>query len=100
MTDPIKKNAQDYTRRDANNESDEYHHTCSFGLFQKDFRRKRGAVEECHEFGLGPVTSLGLPPFRSSHLVKSRTFTACSTATLVTDTRTVASPWGIPATHS
>ena len=70
MTDPIKKNAQDYTRRDANNESDEYHHTCSFGLFQKDFRRKRGAVEECHEFGLGPVTSLGLAlPFKPSREV-------------------------------
>ena len=70
MADPIKKNAQDYTRRDANNESDEYHHTCSFGLFQKDFRRKRGAVEECHEFGLGPVTSVGLAlPFKPSREV-------------------------------
>jgi hypothetical protein len=34
MADPIKKNAQDHTRRDANRESGEDNHTYSFGLFR------------------------------------------------------------------
>ena len=38
------------------------------------------------------VTSLGLPPFRSTQFVKSRILTVCSTGILVTVTRTVANP--------
>ena len=99
MADPIKKNAQDYARRDANNESGEYHHTCSFGLFQKDFRRSVGQSKNA----TNSVSALSPPlgsPFRSSHRVKSRTCTACLIGKLVTGIRTVASPSGIPATHS
>jgi len=45
-------------------------------------------------------TSRGLPPFRSSHFVKSISFTSCSTGTSVTRTLTGLNPCAIPTTHS
>ena len=51
MASPIKKNAQDYARQDANNESGEDNRTYSFGLFRQDFSRKCGAVQEWHQCG-------------------------------------------------
>lgn len=44
------------------------------------------------------VTSGGLPPFRSTQLVKSRILTMCSTGIFVT--RTGAKPSGMAVTHS
>jgi len=101
MADPIKKNAQDYARRDANNESAEDNHTYSFGLFRQDFSRKREAVQEWHECGLGPVTSLGLAlPFKPSRESRGPLRHGVLDRHASDGCANRRQPLGIPATHS